>query len=318
GRNMWQSLTLSAGINHANDPELPEGNGRNTQLGFGLKISLLRGEIEDKYKSIDSLYKTMATVNDSMHRSLEAWYGEDSEYKMWDDSLNWLLTHPPTDSVKLQEAGDKQSARVDALLADTTRFYQQVLSKFQPQFSALKAQTMGLKLNRRGFKLDLAGGFATDFYDQSAYNSQITRAGGWLTGGWAFKPSESQLNTSLFGVLRLLGNPKQLYLPADGDSMLLANDNLFFDYGGRGILHNGKRFRLSAELLGRMPINNDALKSSVRYTVSLDYQLTPIILLSFNFGKNFDGTVNKGGNLITALQLFSSFGKRSYTNGKMR
>ncbi|MFN0213923.1 MAG: hypothetical protein ACKVT2_06670, partial [Saprospiraceae bacterium] len=58
GNNIWQSLTISAGINHLADPTLPSNNGRSTQLGLGLKFSLLRGEMEEKHQTMDSLYQT--------------------------------------------------------------------------------------------------------------------------------------------------------------------------------------------------------------------------------------------------------------------
>jgi len=268
GQNIWQSLSFSIGVNHLDDPNLPPDNGRTTQLGFGLKMSLLRGKLEAKHSQIDSLYSTMSAVNDSLYRNLQAWFITDPGYKLWYDSL-----------------------------------------------TVLRQKVQGLKLNRRGFKLDFATGMATDFYDQSVTNSQVTRIGAWLTGGWVFQPGKSQLNTSLLGMLRVLGNPGQLYR---SDTLLLTDDNLFLDYGGRLILHNGRRFSFSTELLGRVAINNDALKPTARYVVNMDYQLNSSIVLSFHLGKNFDGTVTKSGNLITALQLFSSFGKRSYHNGRMK
>lgn len=315
GPNIWQSLSFSIGVNHLDDPNLPPDNGRTTQLGLGLKMSLCRGELEAKHSQVDNLYRAMSAVNDSLYRNLQAWFITDPSYKLWYDSLTVLRKMVPIPVELLTEAGAQWESRTNALLADSVAFRQQVLGRFAPQISNLRAQVQGLKLNRRGFKLDFAAGMATDFYDQSINNSQVTRVGAWLTGGWVFQPSNNQLNTSLLGTLRVLGNPQQLYR---NDTLLLTQDNLFLDYGGRLILHNGKRFSFSTELLGRVAINNDALKPTARYVVNLDYQLNPSIVLSFHFGKNFDGTVTKSGNLITALQLFSSFGKRSYQNGRMK
>jgi hypothetical protein len=315
GQNIWQSLTFSVGVNHLDDPNLPPGNDRTTQLGFGLKMSLWRGTVEAKHSQIDSLYRIMSGVNDSLYQNLEAWFITDPKYKLWYDSLTKLHQKVPISETLIEEAGAQWELRTNALLADSARFRQQILSSFSPQINRLRAQVQGMKLNRRGFKLDFAAGMASDFYDQSVTNSQVTRVGAWLTGGWVFNPNKSQLNTSLLGMLRILGNPRQLYR---SDTLLLTQDNLFLDYGGRLILHNGKRFSLSTEVLGRVTINNDALKPTARYVVNMDYQLTSSIVLSFHLGKNFDGTVTKSGNLITALQLFSSFGKRSYQNGRMR
>lgn len=317
GPNIWQSLTVSAGISHLDDPNLPAGNDRTSQLGIGLKLSLCRGQVEGKHKAIDSLYQKIAAVNDTTFRAVQAWFGEDAEWKKLDAEVKTLQNQRPIPADALLAAGNARAVRENVLLADSVGFYNGVLSKFANQLADLKAQVSGFKLNRRGFKLDFAGGFATDFYNQSVEDAQVTRIGGWLTGGWAFQPTKSQLNTSILGVVRLIGNPKQLYL-AKATTDTLTADNLFLDYGGRLILHNGKRFSFSTELVGRMPVNNSELENTFRYSVNMDYQLTKTIVLSFHIGKNFDGTMTKNGNLITALQMFSSFGKRSYKNGKVQ
>jgi len=311
--NLRQSLVFSIGVNHLDDPDLPAGNGQTTQLGLGLKTSLLRGHVESSMEDINSLYNLLDTVNRFFYLNTERWLLTDREYKMWDDSVNILRKQVPINIPKLQAAGEARDARSNLLLADSAAFQQQVLQHFSPQLSALKSRAAGLKFNRRGFKLDLAGGFATDFYDQSFDNSQVTRIGAWLTGGWVFDRTKNNVNASVLGLLRVLGNPKQLYRSARQDTILVA-DNLYFDFGGRVILQNGRRFSLSGELLGRMPVNNPDLKTGVRFTLNVDYQLNSQILLSFNIGKNFDGPVYKGGNLITALHLFSSFGKKSFGN----
>lgn len=319
GNNIWQSLTLSAGINHLDDPDLPAGNGRTTQLGFGLKMSLARGHIQSSHQKVDSLYLRLGELNDEFYKNTEAQLQANARYKFWDDSLNVLKKQTPIDVVKLQVAIDSINAVLairNAANADLGNSADDIMEN-STAYAALKSQLTGLKLNRRGFKLDFATGMVRDFYDQSVDSAKTTRIGAWLTGGWVFDPTDNQLNASVLGILRIIGNPDQLYRHSGMNDALMTADNLYFDYGTRVILHNGKRFSFSAEVLGRIPINNDGLKPTSRYVVNADYQVSKTITLSFNIGKNFDGTVNKSGNLITAIQMFTALGKRGYDSGKM-
>jgi hypothetical protein len=314
--NVRQSFTVSLGINHLDDPNLAPGNDRTVQTAVGFKVSLLRGKVEDKHRQIDSLYSLLGVVNDSFYTQIPRWLKTDPVYRMWEDSVNTLRAARPINVPKLEEAGNKMTARSNELLSDSVQFQQQIINQIAPQYALLKSQAAAFRLNRRGFKLDLGGGLVTDFFNEEVNDSRITRVGGWLTGSWVFKPIHNNLNVSMLGIVRVLGNPAQLYRPMDSLT-LQTGDNLYFDYGARIILHNGKRFGLSSEIVGRQPINNKQLRPTSRYVINMDYQLNSTILLSFQFGKNFNGAVTKQGNLIAALQLFTSLGRRSSTKGML-
>jgi hypothetical protein len=312
--NVRQSFTVSVGVNHLDDPNLPAGNDRTVQTALGFKVSLCRGRVEQKHQQLDSLYNLLAAVNDSFYTQIPRWLRTDPTYRMWADSVNTLRAARPINALALQEAGTRMSDRSNELLSDSVAFQRQIIDQIAPQYALLKAQAAGFRLNRRGFKLDLGGGMVTDFFNQEINDAQITRVGGWLTGSWVFAPKRNNLNISILGIARVLGNPAQLYRPTDGLG-LRTGDNLYFDYGARLVLHNGKRFGLSSEVLGRQPINNAQLRPSTRYVINMDYQLNSTILLSFQFGKNFDGTVTRSGNLISALQLFTTLGRRTTARG---
>jgi hypothetical protein len=312
--NIQQSLTISIGVNHLDDPNLPVGNNRTVQTAFAFKVSLLRGRVEQKHQQIDSLYSLLGAVNDSFYLQIPRWLRTDSIYRYWEDSVTVLRNARPINAQALDAAGTMMNNRSNELLSDSLRFQQQVLDQIAPHYALLKTQAAGFRLNRRGFKLDLGGGIVTDFFNQQVNDAQVTRIGGWLTGSWVFHPKRNSLNISVLGIARLLGNPGQLYQPTDG-GILQTDNNLYFDYGARLIVHNGKRFSLSSELLGRQPINNQLIQPATRYVINMDYQLNSTILLSFQFGKNFDGAVTQNGNLITALHLFTTLGRRVAAGG---
>lgn len=314
--NIRQSFSISVGINHLDDPNLEPGNDRTVQGALGFKMSLFRGQVEQKHQQIDSLYNLLSAVNDSFYTQIPRWLRTDPTYTMWEDSVNTLRKASTINIPHLEEAGTMMDKRSNELLSDSVQFQQQIIDRIAPQYSRLKAQAAGFRLNRRGFKLDLGGGFVTDFYNQAINDAQITRAGGWLTGSWVFKPVHNNLNVSMLGIVRVLGNPTQLYRPVDSLSLQMG-DNLYVDFGARIILHNGKRFGLSSEILSRRPLNNEQLRPTARYAINMDYQLNSTILLSFQFGKNFDGTVTQKGNLIAALQLFTTLGRRVSDKGML-
>jgi hypothetical protein len=82
-----------------------------------------------------------------------------------------------------------------------------------------------------------------------------------------------------------------------------------FDYGTRLLYDSpGDKFTFGGEFIYRNIANNPAIKSSWRYALSTDYQIGKNQLLSFNIGRDFDGTVNKGGNLLAALNFIVGFG----------
>ena len=318
GDNIKQSLVLSLGINQVDDMTGVPGNMNNTQVGFGVKASIIRGRVKSTFKEIDDMYKTLSAVNDSFYVNTSRWLETDPEYaslteqidslrhKLQEDNTLAVQTAPQLDSL-----ARKAEARSNELLQDESSFQQQVTSRFSKQLTQLKEQGNSLKFDRQGFKLDFAAGFVSDFTGASFDSTRVSRIGAWLTGGWTFSGANSPNASSILGVARLIGNPNQLY--RSGNS-LLTDDNLFFDFGGRLIFHNGKKLSISGELIGRYPINNDLLSTTTRYTFNFEYQASNSIVLTFNLGKDFNGTVTESGNLLTAIHLFSYFGNRSFNN----
>ena len=297
GQNLKQSLVLSLGINLVDDPMQAPGNLAITEVGIGVKASLIRGSVKRQFSKIDSMYQTLAEVNDSFYVNTQKWLDIDPEYKLLSDSIDIVRKKIEQDNSlsaslapQLTALITRVNSRSSELLADSVRFKQEVLNTFSNQLASLKAQGSNIKFIRTGFKLDFAAGFVSDFQNASFDSVRISKIGAWLTGGWTFNSNNSSNASSVLGVLRLTGNPDQIY--KSGNS-LLTDNNLFFDFGGRLIFHNGDRLSVSGELIGRMPINNDLISSTMRYTFNFEYQASKSIVLSLNLGKDFNGTVTE-------------------------
>ena len=85
-----------------------------------------------------------------------------------------------------------------------------------------------------------------------------------------------------------------------------------FDTGMR-LLFNSKnnKFTFGGELIYRSILNAAVTTSSYRYAINSDYEVGKNQIISFVFGRDFNGTINKSGNLLAALNFIIGFG-----NGK--
>ena len=160
-----------------------------------------------------------------------------------------------------------------------------------------------LSFARYGWKLDLAGGMSYYFPNQVYSSGTLNSAGAWLTGGYEDESS----NVSMLAIARYLHNPKEAY--ADPNSILKQNNLNTFDTGIR-LLFDTKdsKFSFSGEVVYRSILNNTVIDPSYRYTINTDYKVGKNQLISFVFGRDFDGTINKSGNLLAALNFIMGFG----------
>ena len=83
------------------------------------------------------------------------------------------------------------------------------------------------------------------------------------------------------------------------------------DGGGRLIFSNiDSKFQISSEAIYRSILTGRAFPSSWRLSLNMEYDIGKNQKLTFVFGKSFDGSSNKSGTLITALNLLAGFGNK--------
>ena len=305
GKNVFkQTLVFSFAFRNPDSTET-ELNFKSFFGGFGFKFSLFRGhydgttnqalntikriqnkrlkllEIGIERSNTDSLVLSLENRRKDMLRGKTPFeianILQSNEYKKIGDSLNLLLLEFKNESIaEQQEALDKE--------------IQSVASTFQT--------------TRIGFTWDIAGGASTEFRSKRFDNAKLYNAGLWTTIGY----TDSVLGSGLF-LLRLLHNPDKIFAK---DNMTNDIDDITtIDAGLRYIYSRSQsKFSASLEAIYRSVLSSETIEPSWRLVFNAEYAIWQNQKLTFSFGRNFDGTVTKDGNLIATLTFLTGFGNR--------
>lgn len=286
--NLWQSLDVSLAMNNVKDSLT---NNTNTTLGIGIKISFLRGKINSKANHlVDQTYALLSQVTALQQQKLLAYEKIHPGYLALQRSLHTL-----PDSVRI--------IRIAQLNTTRDSIFKLANTELKNQLDSVKSIGQSIDFTRYGWKLDLASGLSYYFPKQNFSNGTLNNAGAWLTGGY----EDEGNRISFLGILRYLYNPKHAF--ADANNILSQTNLSTFDSGIRLLFETvDSKFTFGGEVIYRSILNNTAVKSSTRYSVSTDYEIGKNQLLSFVFGRDFDGTINKGGSLLAALNFIIGFG----------
>lgn len=130
-------------------------------------------------------------------------------------------------------------------------------------------------------------------------SAEVYKAGAWLTGGYEFQ------QLSVLAVGRFLSNYNVPYKLAN-DSIKISESQTL-DGGLRIVFDNGS-FYGSVEGLYRLDRNINAQPFNWKAALNLGYDIGNNKIISLNITRDFDRTINKGGTLITALNLIVGFG----------
>lgn len=306
-----QTLVVSFAFRNPDSTET-DLNGRSTYGGLGFKFSILRGKYDattnkalDNIKALQDiklrkLGKKMQEYKEStdpeiveLRRKRKAMLkGATPEaiaeimnsdaYKQIDRALD----------EKLKAIAESDFTSTDSLQANSEldRAIQQIASAFQTA--------------RVGWTWDVSGGASAEFRDKRFDNSKLYNAGLWTTIGY----TDSMAGSGLL-LLRLLHNPDRVFAKDNAPSEI--DDILTFDAGVRYIYSRSQsKFSASLEAIYRSILTSDTVDPSWRLVFNADYALWPNQKLTFSFGRNFDGTISKGGNLIAALTFLAGFGNK--------
>ncbi len=295
-----QSFLLSAGFTHQG----PQGQEdvdslKTSRLGLGLKFSFVRprwsAETRKRYSALVAAQQQLLTE----YQNKEAQNIELLQKRKALQSL--YLKEPKTESDQAQIlALAKEIGALTEALGDNINNGLETSSEV---YALVQKSAIEMKNERKGFFVDFAGGFALDFRDNRFDNSNVYRGGAWLTGG--LEGGNNGL-TALF-ITRYLYNPETLF--AAPNNMLQTSDVSTFDAGARLLLSAAKgKFTLSTEALYRSVFNVAEIDPSWRFVLNTEYDVGRNKKLTFTFGKDFDGTISTGGNVIAALNLILGFG----------
>ena len=312
-----QTLVLSFAFRNPDSTET-DLNVKSAYGGFGFKFYFLRGKYDagtnkalEDIKNLQDiklrhLGKKMAEYKESsdpeiveLRKKRKALFkGFDSNDNSPENQkkLNEIITSDEFIKIrkrleeKLKELSESDFSVADSIEAvnELDKEIQQIASSFQTF--------------RMGWTWDLSGGISAEFRRKRFDDSKLYNAGVWTTIGY----TDTVYGAGLL-LLRLLHNPDKVF----------AKDNVINDIGNITTLDAGLRyiyskpqskFSASLEAIYRSVLTSGTIDPSWRLIFNADYALLQNKKLTFSFGRNFDGTVSKDGNLMAALTFLTGFG----------
>lgn len=293
----WQSFALSSAVTHGELKDEVSGDVTSyLKLGVGLRFSLVRPRWTDATRaSYQKLYAALAAANACVEDRMEK-----------DEALKKLKIASFKIAADPSFSDAEKKRKLDSVNRISDLIKEKILQscKEDPDISGtIKTTVNNFRIDRKGAFLDFASGTAIDFPDNRFNNSMVSRAGAWLTGGYV----NSEKGISSLAILRYLYQPDKIF--ADDSKKLKTVDVSTFDAGFRLVYTaTGSKFSVSMEGIYRSVLNKKVLDPNWRYTFNADYDLGQNRRLTFAFGKNFDGTISRGGNIIAAINFMAGFG----------
>lgn len=314
-----QTLVISFAFRNPDSTET-DLNGRSTYGGLGFKFSILRGTYDNTTKKaladikalqdikLRNLGKKMAEYMEStdpevidLKRKRKAFFkGFDPNDQSEENRrrFNEIINNEEFRKIdktlkdKLKEIAESDFSPTDSVQANSEldKAVQQIAASFQTA--------------RVGWTWDIAGGASTEFRNKNFGNSKLYNAGLWTTIGY----TDTVYGAGLL-LLRVLHNPDRIF--AKDNAANSIDDILTFDAGLRYIYSKPQsKFGASLEAIYRSVLTSGTIDPSWRLIFNADYAIWPNQKLTFSFGRNFDGTITKDGNLIAALSFLTGFGNK--------
>lgn len=295
-----QSFTISAGFTHMG----PEGQEdvdslKTTKVAIGIKFAIIRPGWSENTRKV---YLELIKQQEALLNAYEL-------PNMYSDSLQILKDLRVALARDTTLPREEKRERMAKMVADLQRMHNLVDSIQQEglpgteAYQRAKAIAASFPTERKGVFLDFTTGMVADFPDNRFDNSLVNKAGAWLTGGYE---NGNKGITSMF-IVRYLYHPEVIF--ADPDGKISADHASTFDAGARFLLSTlNDKFTLSGEALYRSVIGNSMLDPSWRLVLSTEYEVAKNRKVTFSFGRNFDGAISKGGNLVAAINFIAGFG----------
>lgn len=273
-----------------------------SRLGFGIKFSIKRGKFNDEtINALNEIHKVHQFIEEQRISTDET----NKESKRLDDinrvllqKLRLLEDAKQTDTPEYKDLEKRiEEIRVQKEMYLKERDTKEEEAKIQE----ITKIAQDIKLERYGYFLDMSMGTVLDFRNNKFNNTQITKVGAWLTGGY-----NSEKKFTLICMARYLYNPETPLANPE-----LKKENLHtLDMGSRLVFKLlDERFLMSGECIYRSILNKSDFESSWKYVLNFEYEVAKNQRLTFSFGRNFEGEYEKKGNLIVALNLLVGLGK---------
>jgi hypothetical protein len=308
-----QSFQFSFGVSRQNKEDKTGNDSSSfTKAAVGIKFSIIRQCWSDQTKKVYENLKTAQHalldefINNTTSQNINSL---ENDAKLIRDSMmlvNLTLT-PSVDDTEGQKQKREILKRLVGRLAAINKSLNEektILIMKTEEYKKVRKIASEFKMERKkGGYLDFASGFVLDFPGDGFSNTQTSKVGCWLSGGY----DSGNEGFTFSGILRYLYQPDKIF--ADDAGILKTKNISTFDMGGRLSLNEAKgHFHLSSEAIYRSVLQKDLINPSWRLVFNAAYDIGQNQQLTFSFGRNFDGTITKDGNLIAALNFVKGFG----------
>lgn len=278
----------------------------STYAALGFKFSICRGKYSETIqKRLDVIITLQNELNKLTIETIENDIKLDEEYRALLEKRKKLVSGAKTESeLKLIVNSDDYKnveAELSKKLAELVKADN--AEKREGLISKIKMLAADFQLERTGFSWDVNGGVSTEFRNKNFSNSKIYNAGLWTNAGYTTKGG-----LAFLGLVRYLYNPDKIYAL---DGITNEYDNLStFDAGIRIAYSKPQsKFSCSVEAINRSVLSGSNIDPTHKLLFNADYSIFKNQKLTFSFGKDFDGTITKEGNLIAALTFIQGFGR---------
>jgi hypothetical protein len=294
-----QSFMISAGFTHIGPKGKEEVDSlKTTKVGFGIKFSIVRPKWSNATRKT---YTNLMVAQQAALQSYRLMEEKNVKHESLEMIKSRMIVFAKMRTLSTEDSIEFAALKVKRNLLEE-EMNEEINSNSLQEFEKIKKEALAFKSERYGFFLDFSGGGAFDFPDNRFSNSKVYRAGMWFTGGH----ENGHKGFSFLGIARYLYNPETIF--ADPDGLVKGQQVSTIDLGGRALLDGKEKFLFSCEAIHRMILGNDLVKPSWRLVLNAEYDIGINRKLTFAFGRDFDGTISKGGNLVAAINFIAGFG----------
>ncbi|HEX4875688.1 MAG TPA: hypothetical protein VFV31_03395 [Chitinophagaceae bacterium] len=298
-----QTFVISAAVRNADSAD-KRFNPQSTYTGLGFKFSIIRGHYDTKTTlALNNIGVMQSIITTSLDDVKKKAYVESKVLQKKMKRLNELedLFAENVEEVPEYKQLSKEVAEIEKKILDSIV----AIDKIKESIGILKRKAAEFKLERTGLFWDIAGGSSFEFINATFNKSRVHNAGIWTNFG-----INTEKGFTLIGLIRYLYNPEKIY--AANNSPLFKRANIStFDAGGRAAFSGPEsRFLFSMEAVYRSVLSRSTIDPSWRLALNAEYDIGRNQKLTFVFGRAFDGTVTKDGNLIAALNFLTGFGNK--------
>ncbi|MCA6422837.1 MAG: hypothetical protein IM568_08485 [Flavobacterium sp.] len=313
GNVIPQTLVLSFAVKNVDSTTI-NYNANSTYAGFGFKFYLYRGNYDtntqEKLNQIAKLQqKKLELMKNNADQVYENLSSEIIELKEKREQLfQGIDTEDDSpENIQLIELLTLRAEKINAEIEEKIEILLEQ-NKSTEEVSNLdekiKAFAADFQLTRIGFTWDFAGGISGEFQNKSFNQGKIYNAGIWTTLGYTTEKAGAFL-----GLIRYLHNPERIF--ALDNTINELNSVSTFDMGFRYIVGGTQsKFNASIEAVYRSYLSDFEADNSWRLMLNLDYAILKNQKITFSFGKNYDGSTTKDGNLVAALGTVFGFGNK--------